>query len=307
MPTSALHVARTGLEAQDTRMRVIANNLANIGTTGFKRDRADFATLGAYAIGLNLGTGVQVQGTSRIDTQGTLSTTGNSLDVAINVPQGSQSISIAPDGTVSATLQGDNAPQQLGQLTIASFVNPAGLQALGDNFLAETAASGPADIGPGGENGRGGVRQGMLLTGCGLEGGRPQAGFTPPPSMALPAPDTRSSNGAIFQVNSGYAGLHQGNRARAVGDLVTIILLNPSANGTFTGSGDAQQQSRLNGAIAVTIAAVHPGGTATVVGEKQMSLSQGDEWVQFAGTIRLADISSDNRMSSNQVANARMR
>jgi len=220
MPTSALHVARTGLEAQDTRMRVIANNLANIGTTGFKRDRADFATLAyqdtrvagqqstaesAYAIGLNLGTGVQVQGTSRIDTQGTLSTTGNSLDVAldgpgffqvqlptgetaytragnftlsadgqlvtaqgftvepvINVPQGSQSISIAPDGTVSATLQGDNAPQQLGQLTIASFVNPAGLQALGDNFLAETAASGPADIGPGGENGRGGVRQGML-------------------------------------------------------------------------------------------------------------------------------------------------
>ena len=75
MPTSALHVARTGLEAQDARMRVIANNLANIGTTGFKRDRADFATLAyqemrvagqqstgqtAYATGLNLGTGVQV-------------------------------------------------------------------------------------------------------------------------------------------------------------------------------------------------------------------------------------------------------
>ena len=45
MPNSALHVARTGLEAQDTRMRVIANNLANVGTTGFKRDRANFATL----------------------------------------------------------------------------------------------------------------------------------------------------------------------------------------------------------------------------------------------------------------------
>ncbi len=220
MPTSALHVARTGLEAQDTRMRVIANNLANIGTTGFKRDRADFATLAyqdsrvagqqstaetAYAIGLNLGTGVQVQGTSRIATQGTLNATGNSLDLAldgdgffqvqlpggeigytragnftlsadgqlvtpqgyavepaINVPQGAQSITVAPDGTVSATLAGDAAPQQLGQITIASFVNPAGLQALGDNFLAETAASGAADVGPGGDNGRGNVRQGML-------------------------------------------------------------------------------------------------------------------------------------------------
>ena len=220
MPTSALHVARTGLEAQDTRMRVIANNLANIGTTGFKRDRADFQTLAyqdtrvagqrstnetAYAIGLNLGTGVSVQGTSRINSQGTLSTTGNSLDLAldgpgmfqvempggqigytragnftlsadgqmvtaqgyalqpaIEVPQGAQSITIAPDGTVSATVPGDSAPAELGQLTIASFANPAGLQAIGDNFLLETAASGAAELGPGGDGGRGNIRQGML-------------------------------------------------------------------------------------------------------------------------------------------------
>ena len=87
MPTSALQVARTGLEAQDARMRVIANNLANVGTTGFKRDRANFATLAyqdarvagqrssgetAYATGLNLGTGVSVQSTSQIMTQGAL-------------------------------------------------------------------------------------------------------------------------------------------------------------------------------------------------------------------------------------------
>ena len=84
MPTSALHVARTGLEAQDTRMRVIANNLANIATTGYKRDRANFATLAyqdsrvagqqssnetAYATGLNLGTGVATQSTTPITTQ----------------------------------------------------------------------------------------------------------------------------------------------------------------------------------------------------------------------------------------------
>jgi len=99
MPTSALHVARTGLEAQDQRMRVIANNLANVSTTGFKRDRANFATLAyqnarvagaqsssetAYANGLNLGTGVSLQSTTRIETQGTLETTDRSYDMALD-------------------------------------------------------------------------------------------------------------------------------------------------------------------------------------------------------------------------------
>lgn len=159
MPTSALHVARTGLEAQDQRMRVIANNLANVSTTGFKRDRANFATLAyqnarvagaqssgetAYATGLNLGTGVSIQSTTRIETQGTLETTDRSYDLAldgdgyfqvqlpggqlgytragnfsltqdgqvvttqgyalqppINVPQGTTSVTISQDGTVS--------------------------------------------------------------------------------------------------------------------------------------------------------------------------------------------------------------
>ena len=220
MPVSALHVARTGLEAQDTRMRVIAHNLANIGTTGYKRERANFATLAyqdmrtagqqstnetAYAIGLNLGTGVGVQGTSRIETNGTLNTTGGALDLAldgdgyfqvemqggelgytragnftlsaegqivtaqgyalqpaINVPNGASSVTISMDGTVSAVLQGDAAPVELGQITIASFANPAGLSPSGDNFLLETAASGPAEIDVAGLNGRGNIRQGML-------------------------------------------------------------------------------------------------------------------------------------------------
>lgn len=220
MPTSALHVARTGLEAQDTRMRVIANNLANIGTTGFKRDRANFATLAyqdarvagqqsstetAYATGLNLGTGVSVQSTTAINSQGTLNPTGNPLDLAldgdgyfqvqlpggrtgftragnfsrsadgqlvtaqgyplqpaITIPEGASAVTVAADGTVSATIAGTAEPSELGQLTLASFANPAGLQAIGDNFLTETAASGPAQIGAGGEGGRGNVRQGML-------------------------------------------------------------------------------------------------------------------------------------------------
>lgn len=220
MPSSALHVARTGLEAQDARMRVIANNLANVGTTGFKRDRANFATLAyqdarvagqqssnetAYASGLNLGTGVSVQSTTRVETQGTLETTGNSLDLAldgdgyfqvqlpggqlgytragnftrssegqlvttqgyvvqpaISIPEGTTSISVSADGTVSAAIAGQTDAAQLGQITIASFANPGGLQATGDNFLLETGASGPAQLGPAGEGGRGNIRQGML-------------------------------------------------------------------------------------------------------------------------------------------------
>lgn len=220
MPSSALHVARTGLEAQDARMRVIANNLANIATTGFKRDRANFATLAyqenrvagqqsstetAYATGLNLGTGVSLQSTTSITTQGTLASTGNPLDLAldgdgyfqvqlpggrlaytragnftrsaegalvtaqgypvqpaITVPEGASAVSVGPDGTVSAVTVGSTEPVELGQLTLASFANPAGLQALGDNFLSETAASGPAQLGAAGEAGRGSIRQGML-------------------------------------------------------------------------------------------------------------------------------------------------
>lgn len=220
MPSSALHVARTGLEAQDARMRVIANNLANIGTTGFKRDRANFATLAyedsrvagqqssnetAYAIGLNLGTGVGIQSTTRIETQGTLATTGNSFDLAldgagyfqvqmpggqlgytragnftrsadgqlvtaqgyqvlppITVPEGATTLVVAPDGTVSATVAGSAASTELGQITVASFANPAGLQAASDNFMLETGASGPAQLGAPGEGGRGNIRQGML-------------------------------------------------------------------------------------------------------------------------------------------------
>jgi len=201
-------------------MRVIANNLANVGTTGFKRDRANFATLAyqdarvagqqssnetAYATGLNLGTGVGVQSTTRIATQGTLNTTGNSLDLAldgdgyfqvqlpggqlgytragnftrssdgqlvttqgfivqppITVPEGTTAVSISEDGTVSAAIAGQTEASQLGQITIASFANPGGLQAAADNFLLETGASGAAQIGIAGEGGRGNIRQGML-------------------------------------------------------------------------------------------------------------------------------------------------
>jgi len=220
MSSAAMHIARTGLDAQDMRMRVISNNLANVNTTGFKRDRAAFETLayqtitapGAassteskYATGLNLGTGVRIQGTARINTQGSMQTTNNSLDMAldgegffqvqmpggtlgytragnfsrsaegllvtsegyqvmpgITVPQGATQITIGSDGTVSATIQGQIAPAEIGQIQVATFPNPAGLQSKGDNYLTETAASGAVGMGVAGLEGRGQIRQGML-------------------------------------------------------------------------------------------------------------------------------------------------
>ncbi|MCW2388267.1 flagellar basal-body rod protein FlgG [Sphingobium sp. B11D3B] len=135
MTSSALHVARTGLDAQDVKMRVIANNLANVNTVGFKRDRANFETL-AYqqviaagtqadsqnrlAIGLNLGTGVQLTGTERIDTQGTMNTTGNTYDLAI---EGAGFFQLQqPDGTIAYTRAGNFKTNAEGVL-----VSPDGL------------------------------------------------------------------------------------------------------------------------------------------------------------------------------------
>ncbi|MEW4468440.1 flagellar basal-body rod protein FlgG [Parasphingorhabdus sp. JC815] len=120
MSNGALQVARTGLDAQNSKMRIIANNLANVNTTGFKRQRASFETLvyqhnitpGApsdaqnqYAIGLSLGTGVALQGTARIETQGPLQTTGNALDIAI---EGSGYFQVEmPDGRIGYTRAGN--------------------------------------------------------------------------------------------------------------------------------------------------------------------------------------------------------
>lgn len=220
MGSSALHIARTGLDAQDMRMRVISNNLANVNTTAFKRDRAAFQTLayqvvtapGAastaetrYATGLNLGTGVRIQGTARVETQGSFQNTGNALDLAlegegyfqvelpggqigytragnfarsaegqlvtseghrvmpgISLPEGTTGITIGADGTVSAQVAGQTEPAQIGQIQVATFPNPGGLQAIGGNFLIETTASGAASTGAAGENGRARIRQGAL-------------------------------------------------------------------------------------------------------------------------------------------------
>ena len=133
MTNAALHVARTGLDAQNSRMRVIANTLANVNTTGFRRDRADFETLayqqmvavGApsggdnrYAVGEALGTGVRLAGTARIDTQGTLTATGNSFDLAI---EGAGLFQVTmPDGRTGYTRAGNFSLTAEGKLVTAT-------------------------------------------------------------------------------------------------------------------------------------------------------------------------------------------
>jgi flagellar L-ring protein precursor FlgH len=170
---------------------------------------------------------------------------------------------------------------------------------------------------------------------------RPKPGFeaTLPQAAPLPPPP---ANGSIFNASAGYAPLHFGLRARAVGDPLTILLLesttaaktvgsasqksggisltppmagpfslNPDAlkasnDSTFKGQGNASQTSSLASTLSVTIAEVRPNGTALVRGEKRMLLSQGDEWIQFSGIVRLVDIDLDNRIPSSKVADARI-
>ncbi|MCX7863906.1 MAG: flagellar basal body L-ring protein FlgH [Novosphingobium sp.] len=173
-----------------------------------------------------------------------------------------------------------------------------------------------------------------------LAGSKPKADF----SAALPAPaPAPSANGGIFQADAGYAALHEGVRARAVGDPLTILLvertttaksvgsssrkdggialvppetgplaflsadaLKASGNSSFNGEGSASQTNSLAGTLSVTIAEVRPNGTALVKGEKRMLLSQGREWVRFSGIVRLADIDMENRVASTRVADARI-
>lgn len=168
---------------------------------------------------------------------------------------------------------------------------------------------------------------------------QPDAGF----EVTLPAsaPVSRPADGSIFSAST-YAPLYGGTRARAVGDSLTILLVesttaaktvgsksakgggvsitppkagpfafNPdaasaSSNSNFTGSGNASQTSTLSSTLSVTIAEVRPNGTALVRGQKRMLISQGNEWVQISGIVRLIDIDPDNTILSSQVADARI-
>jgi flagellar basal-body rod protein FlgG len=217
----ALFSAASGMNAQQTNVENIANNIANANTAGFKARRAQFQDLlyqnmiqpGAAATqqtvvptGLQLGLGTRAVSNEVIFTQGDFSQTDNPLDVVIQgngffqvlqpsgqtaytkagtfhmnntgqitdpsgnlldppitVPQNALSITIGSDGTVSYTLPGQSAAQQAGQIQLANFPNPSGLNSIGQNLFQQTDASGAPVVGaPGGQDGLGTLLQGYL-------------------------------------------------------------------------------------------------------------------------------------------------
>ena len=218
--TQALWIAKTGLDAQQTRMSVISNNLANVNTTGYKYSRPVFNDLlyqtvrqpGAQSSqnteipsGLMVGTGVRTMSTQKFYSQGNIIQTENPMDIAvsgrgffevllpdgeaaftrdgtfqidsqgrvvtsngytlqpaINVPANTQSVTIGEDGVLSALVAGSSSPTQIGAIQLADFINPAGLQPVGDNLLKETAASGTPITGTPGTTGLGRTLQGSL-------------------------------------------------------------------------------------------------------------------------------------------------
>jgi flagellar basal-body rod protein FlgG len=222
MTERALWVAKTGLDAQQTRMAVISNNLANVNTTGFKKGRANFEDLlyqnvrqvGAQSsqdtelpTGLQLGSGVRVVATEKLHSQGNIQQTENPLDVSINgngfiqilmpngdinytrdgslklsaegqlvtssglalepaitIPDDAISITIGRDGSVSSLQPGNAAPVVLGQIELADFVNPAGLDPIGENLYRESVASGAPNVGIPGADEFGSILQGSLET-----------------------------------------------------------------------------------------------------------------------------------------------
>ena len=222
MSTQAMWISKTGLEAQQTRMSVISNNLANVNTTGFKKSRAIFEDLlyqnvrqvGAQSsqntelpTGLQIGTGVRTVATEKSHSQGTIQQTGQSLDMAVSgrgffqilrpdgdisytrdgsfkldstgqlvtsggyplepaitIPEDALSVTVGIDGTVSVLQPGSGTPSQVGNITLADFVNPTGLDPIGENQFRESLSSGSPTVGTPGESGVGLISQGALET-----------------------------------------------------------------------------------------------------------------------------------------------
>ncbi len=216
----AMWISKTGVQAQDAKLQAIANNLANVNTVGFKRDRvltedlfyqveqqpgAQRADNTMSPTGVQLGNGTHVVGTQKVFTTGSMQTTGQAFDVAIvgngflqvkrpngesaytragqlqpdsngvlvnasglplvpqiTIPANAGPITIGDNGMVSAVMPGNTAPTELGQLTLTSFMNPAGLVALGENLFSESGASGAPNDGKPGDGTLGKLKQGAL-------------------------------------------------------------------------------------------------------------------------------------------------
>ena len=216
----SLYTAATGMDAQQTKLDIIAHNLANASTTGFKKMRADFQDLlsetirasspttaqgGSQPTALQVGLGVRTASTSRSFAQGDMIQTKNPLDVAIGgsgffriqrangdlaytrdgsfrldatgrvvtqlgellepgltLPPDATSITIKPDGTVQAKLPSKTDLVDVGNIQLATFANPGGMEAIGDNLLLATSSSGDPIVVKPGDQGSGGLSQGTL-------------------------------------------------------------------------------------------------------------------------------------------------
>ena len=220
MSTSAMYVAQTGLTSQQYRLQVIANNLSNVNTTGFKRERANFETQLYQSFSqssgaddgtegqnssFSVGTGVRIVNTQKLHTQGALISTENSLDLAIDgmgffqvlmpdgrightragtfsrsadgtlvtpngyvvqpqiqIPDDSTSIIVSPSGEINVLRAGQTSAEAVGQLSLSNFINPVGLDPVGENLFVSTDASGEAIEGTPGSGGFGKLQQGYL-------------------------------------------------------------------------------------------------------------------------------------------------
>lgn len=219
----ALWVSKTGLDAQQTNISTISNNLANASTVGFKKGRAVFEDLFYQNInqpggqstqdttlptGLMLGAGSKVVATQKVFTQGNTQTTNNAMDMMIEgdgffqvllpdgnigytrngqftinfegqlvtsgsgypvqpeivVPDDAVGITVGTDGEVSARIRGEQENQVLGQMTTVDFINPGGMEPIGQNLFLPTGASGDPQEGTPGLEGYGSIRQSMLET-----------------------------------------------------------------------------------------------------------------------------------------------
>jgi len=220
---AALWISKSGLDAQQTDIATISNNLANASTVGFKKSRAVFEDLLYQNInqpggrssqntelpaGLMLGAGTKVVATQKEFSQGSLLTTENPLDLmvegdgffeilmpdgnisytrngqfmlneegeivtpgsgyllqpTITIPDDAQSITVSSEGEVSIRQLGQAENTVVGQLTISNFINPQGLEPLGQNIYSETGVSGTPIQGTPGLDGLGFIRQGALET-----------------------------------------------------------------------------------------------------------------------------------------------
>ncbi|AIL64690.1 Flagellar basal-body rod protein FlgG [Rickettsiales bacterium Ac37b] len=216
-----LNIAANGMEARSKETAIIANNVANISTDGYKSEQSNFSDLlyikeqrpgvqfneegNIIPTGIQIGLGTKLTGTYRLLTQGAPKQTNSQFDLSINgngyfrvempdgtfsytrngsfklnadaqlvtnqgltvspgiiIPQNHLGVNINESGQVFVTLAGNEAPQLVGQLDIANFPNPGGLEAQGDNLFIVTESSGDEILGTAGLDGMGTFRQGWL-------------------------------------------------------------------------------------------------------------------------------------------------